>query len=67
MKAGEAREPESGEARPVCEAVSLDDEACRHAASVRCVKCGRWICEEHADDEQWHPCALDEGEEGGEG
>lgn len=66
MKAREAREPEDGEARPACEAVSVDDEVCHHAASVRCPKCGRWICEEHADDEEWHVCALDEGEEGGE-
>ena len=67
MKAEEAREPEGGEARPACEAISLDDEACHHAASARCPKCGRWLCETHADDDEWHACALDEGDEGGEG
>ena len=67
MKAREAREPEDGEARPACEAVSLDDEACNHPAGLRCPKCGLWICEEHMDDDAWHACALEEGEEGGEG
>jgi len=30
------------------------------------VQCGQWFCDAHAEDAQWHPCALVEGEEGGE-
>jgi len=31
------------------------------------VRRGGLICEAHAEDEHWHPCALEPGDEGGEG
>jgi hypothetical protein len=30
------------------------------------VTCRRWFCDAHAEDEEWHPCMLPPGEEGGE-
>ena len=49
-----------------CQAMSPDDEPCDRLATVRCTRCGRWFCDTHADDEEWHSCALPPGEEGGE-
>lgn len=39
-----------------CQAISLSNVACGFPASVRCTICGKWFCEAHAEDEQWHPC-----------
>lgn len=51
-----------------CEAVSPNDETCDYVpATVHCPTCGKWFCEAHAEDGQWHPCALEPGDEGGEG
>ena len=41
-----------------CQAVSPSGELCGFPATVRCVKCDKWFCEAHAEDELWHPCAL---------
>jgi len=30
-----------------------------------CATC-RWFCDAHAEDEEWHPCILPPGDEGGE-
>jgi hypothetical protein len=49
-----------------CQAVSPNDEPCYNPATARCTKCGRWFCDAHAEDEEWHSCALPSGEEGGE-
>jgi len=51
----------------VCQAVSSMDEPCDASATFHCGICGRRFCAVHAADESWHRCALDEGEEGGEG
>src|SRR5215472_6570052 len=51
---------------PSCQAVSPNDEPCHHPATVRCTRCARRFCHNHADDHEWHSCALSPGEEGGE-
>jgi hypothetical protein len=50
----------------LCQAVSPNDEPCDYLATVRCTKCGRWFCDSHSEEEEWHSCALPPGEEGGE-
>ncbi len=67
MKAQQAREHATGEAKPSCEGVSRLDEPCNVSAAVFCEKCGRWFCNAHAQDDHWHSCALEPGDEGGEG
>lgn len=67
MKAQPAREPLAAHAKASCEAVSRLDEPCNEAASVFCDRCERWFCTAHAQDDDWHPCRLEPGEEGGEG
>jgi hypothetical protein len=57
---------ESGQADRLCQAVSPGDEPCDSVATVHCAKCGRWFCDTHAEDDEWHSCALPPGEEGGE-
>jgi hypothetical protein len=53
--------------KPSCEAVSRLDEPCNVSAAVFCEKCERWFCDAHAQDDHWHACALEPGDEGGEG
>jgi hypothetical protein len=48
----------------LCQAVSPNDEPCDSPATVHCAKCERWFCD--AEDEEWHPCMLPPGDEGGE-
>jgi hypothetical protein len=50
-----------------CESVSPTDEPCESVATIHCGICGRWFCTVHAEDETWHACALEPGDEGGEG
>ncbi len=50
----------------LCQGVSPNDEACNNPAMMHCATCRRWFCDAHADDEEWHPCMLPHGEEGGE-
>lgn len=57
---------ESADLERLCQGVSLGHEACTYPATVRCTMCSRWFCDAHAEDEQWHPCMLPPGEEGGE-
>jgi len=45
-----------------CEAVSPAIEPCDYPATVHCAKCGRWFCDAHAEDEEWHPCMLPGGD-----
>lgn len=33
-------------------------ERCSYEASVHCPKCGKWFCDAHAEDGNWHPCVL---------
>ncbi len=49
-----------------CEAFSALEEPCNSAAAFHCGICGRWFCGFHAEDESWHTCVLEPGEEGGE-
>src|SRR5882757_5960878 len=49
-----------------CQAVSPNDEPCDSPATVHCAKCGRWFCDAHAEDKEWHPCMLPPGDEGAE-
>jgi len=68
MKAQPAREDSRDQkAKASCEGVSRLDEPCNEAASVFCDKCERWFCSAHAQDEDWHSCGIEPGEEGGEG
>lgn len=67
MKAKPARERKGEKPQPVCEGVSPLDEPCNLPATVQCERCERWFCAGHAEDDEWHPCVLAEGEEGGEG
>ena len=62
----EDEELKSADLTRVCQAVSPNDEPCDNPAKVRCTSCGRWFCDAHAGDEEWHSCALPPGEEGGE-
>jgi len=50
----------------ICQAVSRDDEPCDLPGTVHCGKCNRWFCDQHAEDEEWHTCVVELGEEGGE-
>jgi hypothetical protein len=33
-------------------------ERCSYEATVHCPKCGKWFCDAHAEDGNWHPCVL---------
>ena len=50
-----------------CQAVSPMDEPCDASASYHCGICGLWFCPVHAEDETWHRCMIEPGDEGGEG
>jgi hypothetical protein len=50
-----------------CQAVSPMDEPCDSSAGYHCGICGQWFCAIHAQDESWHHCVLEPGDEGGEG
>ena len=49
-----------------CQGISPLDEPCDEKASYHCETCGLWFCSVHADDEQWHHCAVAGHDEGGE-
>jgi hypothetical protein len=40
----------------LCQAVSPNDEPCGFPATVHCATCGRWFCDAHAEDQEWHSC-----------
>ena len=50
-----------------CEAISPMAEPCNSAATSHCGFFGRWFCSAHTEDETWHICVVEPGEEGGEG
>jgi hypothetical protein len=55
----EERSHEGEEQERRCEAVAPSGAAvCGFPATVRCALCKKWFCDAHAEDEQWHPCAL---------
>jgi hypothetical protein len=51
----------------LCQGVSPNDAPCGYPATVHCATCGRWFCDAHAENEEWHSCTLAPREEGGEG
>ena len=63
----EDEELKSADLKHFCQAVSRNDEPCPHPSTIRCSRCGRWFCDTHVEDEEWHSCVLPPGEEGGEG
>ncbi len=65
MSVGE-KENESADLERLCQGISPGYAACTYPATVRCTTCGRWFCDAHAEEEQWHPCVLPPGDEGGE-
>ena len=67
MQAKAARENPNEEAKPSCDGVSRLDEPCNETAAIFCDRCERWFCAAHAQDDQWHACHVEPGEEGGEG
>ena len=46
------------------ETVSRMAESCDSVATAHCGICGRWFCAVHAEDETWHICVVEPGEEG---
>jgi hypothetical protein len=62
----EMDEAESPDLERLCQAVSPSDEPCDYQATVRCPTCKRWFCDAHAQDEAWHSCSREQGDEGGE-
>jgi hypothetical protein len=42
------------------------DEPCDSSATFHCGICGQWYCAVHIEDEEWHACAREPGDEGGE-
>jgi hypothetical protein len=63
----ELNESEGPDLERLCQGVSPNDEPCDYPATIHCPTCGRWFCDAHAEDEEWHPCLLAPGDEGGEG
>jgi hypothetical protein len=59
-------EHESEHLERLCQGVSPSNEPCNYPATVHCATCGRWFCDGHAEDDEWHPCMLAPGDEGGE-
>jgi len=50
----------------ICEGLSPAGEPCDTSATSHCGICKRWFCAVHIEDEGWHRCALEPGDEGGE-
>jgi len=63
----ETNETESRKLEWTCQAESPMDETCDALASYQCGVCGKWFCAIHAENEVWHLCVLEPGDEGGEG
>ena len=63
----EMNQTESPKFESTCQAEFPMDETCDELASYRCGVCGKWYCAIHAENEMWHLCVLEPGDEGGEG
>jgi hypothetical protein len=61
------KQAESRNLEWTCQAVSPLDAPCDALASYQCGVCGKWYCAIHAENEAWHACVLEPGDEGGEG
>jgi hypothetical protein len=57
---------ENGDVERSCQGISPSAESSTFPATVHCATCGGWFCDAHAEDEEWHPCMLQEKDEGGE-
>jgi hypothetical protein len=62
----ELDESETPDLERICQGVSPNDVPCGYPATVHCANCGRWFCDAHAEDEEWHACVVSPGDEGGE-
>jgi hypothetical protein len=60
------KETESKDPEQLCQSVSPLQDACGYPATVHCATCRKWFCDAHAEDDQYHPCMLPPGDEGGE-
>jgi len=60
------KEKQSEDLERLCQGVSPNDAPCGYRATVHCAACGRWFCDAHAENEEWHSCTLAHEEEGGE-
>ncbi len=54
--ATEEKQAERADLERLC--VSRYGDRCSSEATVHCPKCGRWLCDAHAEDEKWHLCAF---------
>jgi hypothetical protein len=52
----EEKQAERADLERLC--VSRYGDRCSCEATVHCPKCGRWLCDAHAEDEKWHLCAF---------
>ena len=59
----EPKEEEGPDLERLCQGVSPNDEPCGYPATVQCPSCKRWFCDAHAEDEDWHSCVREPGEE----
>jgi len=55
-RANEEIQAESLDLERFC--VSRYGERCTSEAPVHCPKCGKWFCDAHAEDVQWHLCGC---------
>jgi hypothetical protein len=51
---GQAEQQEGAERE--CPGSAPGELPCNLPAMVHCVRCGRWFCDIHAEDEERHPC-----------
>ncbi len=58
------QQDESADLERLCQGVSSGYEACTFPATIHCTTCGRWFCDAHAEDKEWHPCMLPLGDGG---
>jgi hypothetical protein len=49
----------------LCQGVSPSDEPCDYPVTVHCPICKRF-CDAHAEENAWHSCMIEPGDEGGE-
>jgi hypothetical protein len=55
---------DDGPERP-CQGVSAKDERCDYPATVHCPACGRWFCDAHSEEIDWHSCLSQSKEDNG--
>jgi hypothetical protein len=58
VKSSAATEEKQAEADLERLCVSRYGVRCSAEATVHCPRCGRWLCDAHAEDEKWHPCPF---------